>query len=1084
MNKKKNILLIILIITLIISINTINAQTTDNNKTTIKTNTQQPTINNTQEKKIEHNKEKINIKKQNNNIQKKKTIKTNEKDETNTIIQNITTYKELENKINNAKTSNATHYIINMKKGNYNITKQIQWTTTNQNMKSLTINGQNSTINGQNKQTFIKINSETPIHLTNMIITNTTGKYGSAIYNNGYLTINNITISNSKATNTKMLGGGAITNIGNLEITNTHFENNTAFSGGAIYNLKDNLTNKGQLTIKDSTFTNNNADSGSCIYSLQDSGLEVINSTFINNTSNSSIISTKQSNYTLNITNSLFKNNNAENLITNPKNLIINYTTITNNTIETIINNENNLLLNNSIISYNNIQKQGIYSYNSNALIINNTFRNNIIEEKSLIFSDISNTTVISSKFYNNTAINLFDSTENIFKLVKNNEYIGNNLKNTTLIVNSKNSIKNPMNISIFGIVETNPIYNTTITTGEIRIINANNTIALSNIINGTFNTTILLNKTGKNTISVIYNGDNNFISTQIDYDIQIDAPTYSLDIIPKNNTYTYGDMIKYTIALKNTNNVKGYDIEVKNIIPDNLKYINCSSLNYNPNTNIWYVKELNSNETIAIDVTTQSLNNENIFININTTNTINQNVTTKNYTIIYLEPTYLLNISQINKTYVYGNNMTFNINLKNIGKVKGSNITVTYILKNNNTILNYKQETITHINPNETKEICYNEVIKNSGITIGTIEIKDVCNVTCFETFNFSVSTPSIHLYNITAQYGDTITLRAKLENITYLSTDTILFKINGKTIQNHTINITNNTLLLLNLKLNDTFKKPYYLLKIIYYQEATNTIIQDNATLLLNKIKVRSYVNNITALPGEYINLTVKLVDEYNHGIDSGKVIFKINRKTLRDDEGNIIYLKVYNSTAQLNNFKIPLSFNNKNYSLDMVYGGSYIYMQNRNSSILTLKKQDVKINIKPVLHPTEGLIINTQLKANQTNETINGGNIILKINGKTLSNKIAVSKENIQFTYASIKNIEYIKNITICYSGTPVYNPTKYTIYFNNVTSIKNNLKTQDLSLTTRKITKEDRIREYIKKFITIYENYVVFPYSFFK
>ena len=102
---------------------------------------------------------------------------------------------------------------------------------------------------------------------------------GSAIFNQGTMTVTNCTFSSNTA-----FSGGAIYAAGSMTITNSTFSNNQAIGGGAIF-----LQDPAKVTITNSTFSNNQcrpADSsvgyGGAIFSFGGT-LSVTNSTFYDN---------------------------------------------------------------------------------------------------------------------------------------------------------------------------------------------------------------------------------------------------------------------------------------------------------------------------------------------------------------------------------------------------------------------------------------------------------------------------------------------------------------------------------------------------------------------------------------------------------------------------------------------------------------------------------------------------------------------------------------------------------------------------------------------------------------------------------
>lgn len=108
--------------------------------------------------------------------------------------------------------------------------------------------------------------------VTNSTLTGNSPQYGGGIYNVGSLTVTNSTLSGNSANN-----GGAIDNGGTLMVTNSTLFGNSAYVGGAI----NNFFNK-NLTVTNSSLSGNNAeDWGGGIHN--DGTLVVTNSTLTGN---------------------------------------------------------------------------------------------------------------------------------------------------------------------------------------------------------------------------------------------------------------------------------------------------------------------------------------------------------------------------------------------------------------------------------------------------------------------------------------------------------------------------------------------------------------------------------------------------------------------------------------------------------------------------------------------------------------------------------------------------------------------------------------------------------------------------------
>ena len=114
-------------------------------------------------------------------------------------------------------------------------------------INTVTINGGgNVTIDANNGNRIAYINGGATLNLQNITLRNGASVFGGALYNDGTLSLSNVTVQNSNASSQ----GGAIYNAAGrpVTLTNSTFSNNTSGSGGAIYTL-------GTANISTTTFT-------------------------------------------------------------------------------------------------------------------------------------------------------------------------------------------------------------------------------------------------------------------------------------------------------------------------------------------------------------------------------------------------------------------------------------------------------------------------------------------------------------------------------------------------------------------------------------------------------------------------------------------------------------------------------------------------------------------------------------------------------------------------------------------------------------------------------------------------------------
>ena len=164
--------------------------------------------------------------------------------------------------------------------------------------KQLTVSGNNSTA----VDTIFTINSGGLLSLYGLTVANVNGSIYGAIYNNGWLTVNNGTFSGNSAQN---FGGAALINLGVCAISNSTFSGNSSqLYAGAIFA-------GGPLTISNSTFSGNSAAAaGGAIFITVPFVTTITNSTFSGNSAETGGAA-YNNNGSLTITNTILSNNTA-----------------------------------------------------------------------------------------------------------------------------------------------------------------------------------------------------------------------------------------------------------------------------------------------------------------------------------------------------------------------------------------------------------------------------------------------------------------------------------------------------------------------------------------------------------------------------------------------------------------------------------------------------------------------------------------------------------------------------------------------------------------------------------------------------
>jgi len=189
--------------------------------------------------------------------------------------------------------------------------------------------------------------------------------------------------------------------------------------------------------------------------------------------------------------------------------------------------------------------------------------------------------------------------------------------------------------------------------------------------------------------------------------------------------------------------------------------------------------------------------------------------------------------------------------------------------------------------------------------------------------------------------------------------------------------------------------------------YKEENNTIIQEeeakNTTLKVDTI-------SFTAGQTTIITASIYYGDDILTNITTGKITFKVNGKTLKDENGKVIYAKVVNGVATIENYLVPTDWAKEGTTIQAIYSGS------TQCEKLTSEKTNITVEKAAPTLTTETVTgsagSTVQLKATITDgdKVINSGKVVFKINGKT------VKDTNGKVIYAKVLNNQVIINYTL--------------------------------------------------------------------
>ena len=164
---------------------------------------------------------------------------------------------------------------------------------------------------------------------------------------------------------------------------------------------------------------------------------------------------------------------------------------------------------------------------------------------------------------------------------------------------------------------------------------------------------------------------------------------------------------------------------------------------------------------------------------------------------------------------------------------------------------------------------------------------------------------------------------------------------------------------------------------------------------------------MNPIVSCLNNVINVSSSITFNGNN-VNGGRVVFKVNGKTLKDADGNIQYVKVVDGKAVIENVIVNSNWLRQNPTITTVYSGNGIILGSTYTDIMNITKAKAHIELEPQTAEEKSQITITARIINeitnensQTNNKVNGGRVIFKINGRTLKD----SNNNV--IYAIVEN-----------------------------------------------------------------------------
>ena len=220
-----------------------------------------------------------------------------------------------------------------------------------------------------------------------------------------------------------------------------------------------------------------------------------------------------------------------------------------------------------------------------------------------------------------------------------------------------------------------------------------------------------------------------------------------AVDKLVNNSVPKYLDMIEYTIVVVNNGPDKSFNVTVGDLLPDGVKFIS-SNGQYNPDTGVWFVGDLDANESVTLKIVVQVIKVGNITNNVNVTGTGHDtNLTNNNASVsVNVPESVLLNITKVaNSTIIVaGENVGYTVVINNYGPSVASDVVLKDIF-NSNELLNLQYSL------NGVDWLDYNE-----AINLGNIDVGASVTVYFRAKVNGSVRGDVLNTVNITTSVDD----------------------------------------------------------------------------------------------------------------------------------------------------------------------------------------------------------------------------------------------------------------------------------------------------------------------------------------
>lgn len=232
---------------------------------------------------------------------------------------------------------------------------------------------------------------------------------------------------------------------------------------------------------------------------------------------------------------------------------------------------------------------------------------------------------------------------------------------------------------------------------------------------------------------------------------------------------------------------------------------------------------------------------------------------------------------------------------------------------------------------------------------------------------------------------------------------------------------------------------------------------------TVNVKKLESTTTVTRQTGYIGENITLTATITDINGNRINGGKVAFKLNDVTLKDENGEVIYATVENGIATIS-YYVPTYYQAKTYKLSAVYGGNNQYLGSRsNTPLINLKQRQATLTLTTTgdVKVGENITFHVTITDKKDPDRQVNGNVIFKIDGLTLQDangetlQIPINNNTVDYTYTIGSEYSARKHTITIVLINNTYVRSQAENNFN-VTTTTTNINLNTLSMTAQSST----------------------------